>query len=138
MKNGFDKTNYFYNCCNMEINSAVDALSALAQNSRLDIFRLLITAGRDGLPAGEIGKELGIPANSLSFHLTRLRYAGLIRGRRDGRQIFYAANFSKMAKLMDYLTENCCVSSSEDCSPDCPKPGITENKRKIKNKGAQA
>ena len=120
----------------MEVNSAIDALSALAQNSRLGIFRLLITAGRDGLPAGEIGKNLGIPANSLSFHLTRLRYAGLVRGRRYGRQIFYAANFGNMRKLMEYLTDNCCESSSEGCSPDCPKPGTSENKRLIVKKEA--
>lgn len=115
----------------MEIKTAIDALAALAQNSRLGVFRLLITAGRDGLPAGEIGKKLGIPANSLSFHLTRLRYAGLVRGRRDGRQIFYAANFGNMRNLMEYLTDNCCESISEVCSPDCPKPGTTENKRQI-------
>ena len=121
----------------MERKLVIEALSALAQDSRLGIFRLLITAGRDGLPAGEIGKKLGIPANSLSFHLTRLRYAGLVRGRRDGRQIFYAANFGNMTKLMDYLTENCCESSSEGCSPDCPKPVTAENKRLIVNKGVQ-
>ena len=121
----------------MEIESAIDALSALAQSSRLGIFRLLITAGRDGLPAGEIGRKLAIPANSLSFHITRLRYAGLVKGRREGRHIFYTANFSNMQRLMDYLTENCCASSSEGCSPECPKPGVTENKRLSVNKGVQ-
>ena len=121
----------------MEVNAAIDALSALAQNSRLGIFRLLITAGRDGLPAGEIGKKLGIAANSLSFHLTRLRYAGLVKGKREGRQIFYAANFGNMTKLLDYLTENCCESSSEGCSPDCPKPATTENKRQIVKRRVQ-
>lgn len=120
----------------MELKSAIDALSALAQNTRLGIYRLLITAGRDGLPAGEIGKNLGIPANSLSFHLTRLRFAGLVRGRRYGRQIFYAANFGNMRKLMEYLTDNCCERSSEGCSPECPIPGTTENKRLIVKKGA--
>ena len=121
----------------MEGNTVIEALSALAQNSRLGIFRLLITAGRDGLSAGDIGKKLGIPANSLSFHLTRLRYAGLVKGRRYGRQIFYAANFGNMRKLMEYLTDNCCESSSEECSPDCPKPVTTENKRLIIKKGVQ-
>ena len=121
----------------MEIETAIDALSALAQNSRLGIFRLLITAGQDGLPAGEIGKKLSIPANSLSFHLTRLRYAGLVRGRRNGRQIFYAANFSNMQNLMDYLTENCCASTAEGCLPDCPNPQSAENKMLTVKKGIQ-
>jgi len=121
----------------MEGKLVIEALSALAQNSRLGIFRLLITAGRDGLPAGEIGRKLAIPANSLSFHLTRLRYAGLVRGRRYGRQIFYAANFGNMRKLMEYLTENCCESSSQGCSPDCPKPETTGNKRLIMKKGSR-
>lgn len=121
----------------MEIETAIDALSALAQNSRLGIFRLLITAGQDGLPAGEIGKKLSIPANSLSFHLTRLRYAGLVRGRRNGRQIFYTANFSNMQNLMDYLTENCCASTAEGCLPDCPNPQSTENKMLTVKKGVQ-
>lgn len=121
----------------MEIETAIDALSALAQNSRLGIFRLLITAGQDGLPAGEIGKKLSIPANSLSFHLTRLRYAGLVRGRRNGRQIFYSANFSNMQNLMDYLTENCCASTAEGCLPDCLNPKSTENKMVTVKKGVQ-
>ena len=122
----------------MEIELAIDALSALAQTSRLGIFRLLITAGQDGLPAGEIGRKLSIPANSLSFHLTRLRYAGLVRGRRNGRQIFYAANFSNMQKLMDYLTENCCASTTEGCQPDCLNPESAENKQLMAKKGVQA
>ena len=120
---------YFNYTRTMERQSVIDALSALAQDSRLGIFRLLITAGRDGLPAGEIGKNLRIPANSLSFHLTRLRYAGLVKGRRYGRQIFYAANYANMRKLMDYLTENCCESSSEGCSSDCGQPGSVQNKQ---------
>lgn len=122
----------------MEMNSAIDALSALAQSSRLGIFRLLISAGPDGLPAGEIGRKLSIPANSLSFHLTRLRYAGLVRGRRNGRRIFYTANFSNMQNLMDYLTENCCASASEGCAPDCLNPDSTENKKLMEKKGVQA
>ncbi|MCZ6474674.1 MAG: metalloregulator ArsR/SmtB family transcription factor [SAR324 cluster bacterium] len=121
----------------MEGKLVIEALSALAQHSRLEIFRLLITAGRDGLSAGEIGRKLAIPANSLSFHLTRLRYAGLLTGRREGRQIFYAANFGNMRKLIEYLTDNCCESSSEECSPVCPKPVTVENKRLIVRKGVQ-
>ncbi len=75
----------------MEHLSAVDALSALAHESRLAIFRVLVPEGPDGLPAGEIGKRLGIAANALSFHLTRLRYAGLVSVRRNGQQMIYAA-----------------------------------------------
>ena len=104
----------------MEQNFAIGALAALAHDSRLAIFRLLIQEGADGLPAGEVGQRLGIPANGLSFHLTRLRYAGLVTARRNGRQIIYAADFEGMQELMGFLTENCCQSASEGCSSDCP------------------
>ena len=104
----------------MEQIFAVGALAALAHDSRLAIFRLLMPEGVDGLPAGEVGQRLGIPANALSFHLTRLRYAGLVRARRNGRQIIYAANYEGMQELMGFLTENCCQSASEGCSTDCP------------------
>ena len=104
----------------MEQNYAIGALSALAHDSRLAIFRLLIQEGADGLPAGEVGQRLGIPANALSFHLTRLRYAGLVTARRNGRQIIYAAGYEGMQELMEFLTENCCQSASEGCTSDCP------------------
>ncbi len=99
---------------------AVGALSALANESRLAIFRLLIQEGADGLPAGQVGQRLGVPANALSFHLTRLRYAGLVTARRNGRQIIYAADYEGMQELMEFLTESCCQSASEECSSDCP------------------
>ncbi len=105
---------------NVEQNFAVEALSALANDSRLAIFRLLIQEGTDGLPAGEVGQRLDIPANALSFHLTRLRYAGLVTSQRNGRQIIYAADYEGMQELMGFLTENCCQSASEGCSSDCP------------------
>ena len=116
----------------MEQTVAVEALSALAHDSRLAIFRLLIQEGADGLPAGEVGLWLGIPANALSFHLTRLRYAGLVTARRNGRQIFYAANYEGMQELMGFLTENCCQSADEGCSSDCPptRPGQTGIKQR--------
>ena len=104
----------------MEESSVIEALSALAHDSRLAIFRLLVPEGSDGLPAGQVGQRLGIPANALSFHLTRLRYAGLVTARRNGRQIIYAADYGAMQKLMGFLTENCCHNAPERCSPDCP------------------
>ena len=104
----------------MEQIFAVEALTALAHDSRLAIFRLLIQEGADGLPAGEVGQRLGIPANGLTFHMTRLRYAGLVRARRNGRQIIYAADYEGMQELMGFLTENCCQSAAEGCSSDCP------------------
>ena len=104
----------------MEESSAIEALSALAHDSRLAIYRLLMQEGANGLPAGQVGQRLGIPANALSFHLTRLRYAGLVTARRNGRQIIYAADYGGMQKLMGFLTENCCHNAPEGCSPDCP------------------
>ncbi len=114
----------------MENWSAVDALSALAHESRLAIFRLLVPEGPDGLAAGQIGKRLGIPANALSFHLTRLRYAGLVSVRRNGQQMIYAAAYDGMQRLMGFLTENCCQLDARGCSSDCPQPLPTRNKQK--------
>ena len=110
----------------MEIQSAVEALSALAHQSRLAIFRLLIPEGLDGLAAGTIGKRLGIPANALSFHLTRLRYAGLVTVRRNGQQMIYAAAYDGMQRLMGFLTENCCQMDAQGCSPDCPETSASK------------
>ena len=119
----------------MEKKSAVDALSALAHESRLAIFRLLVQAGPDGLPAGEIGKRLGIAANALSFHLTRLRYAGLVSVRRNGQQMIYAACYDEMQRLVGFLTENCCQNSVEGCTPECPqtRPVDTGEKRRAQS-----
>ncbi len=114
----------------MEHSTAVDALSALAHESRLAIFRLLVPEGPDGLSAGEIGKRLGIAANALSFHLTRLRYAGLVSVRRNGQQMIYAAAYDGMQRLMGFLTENCCQLDTRGCSSDCPQPLPTRKKRK--------
>ena len=114
----------------MEEQSAVEALSALAHESRLAIFRLLVPEGLDGLAAGVIGKRLGIPANALSFHLTRLRYAGLVTVRRNGQQMIYAAAYDGMQRLMGFLTENCCLLDAQGCSSDCPEPLPTRKKQK--------
>lgn len=103
----------------MKEQSALVALSALSHQSRLTVFGLLLEAGPNGLPAGEIGQRLGVPPNALSFHLTRLRHAGLVRNKRNGRQMVYAADYAGMQSLMDFLTENCCQRSAGKCSPAC-------------------
>jgi len=96
----------------MEKFDAITALAALAQESRLDIFRLLIQTGADGLPAGQIAERLGLPANTLSFHLNQLRHAGLVTFRRESRSLIYAAEYNTMNALLAYLTENCCQGDS--------------------------
>ncbi len=93
---------------------AVAALSALAHDSRLAVFRLLVAAGPEGMPAGEIAADLGIPNATLSFHLNQLRHAGLVRFRRIGRSLIYAAEYESMNALLAYLTENCCQGNA-DC-----------------------
>ncbi|MES2934220.1 MAG: metalloregulator ArsR/SmtB family transcription factor [Pseudomonadota bacterium] len=99
----------------METKSAISALAALAQESRLAVFRLLVQVGPDGMAASKIGEELGIPPSSLSFHLKELAHAALVIPRQDGRFIIYAANFETMNALMAFLTESCC--GGNPCSP---------------------
>src|ERR1700726_333946 len=102
----------------MEKKSAIAALGALAQETRLDLFRLLVTQGPGGLPAGGISERLGVLPASLSFHLQQLVHAGLIAQRRLGRQLIYSAEYGTMNRLMSYLTENCCGRGA-DCAPLC-------------------
>jgi len=92
----------------MEMTQIVDALAALAQESRLKAYRLLVEAGPEGLSAGRIGDELGLPPATLSFHLAHLARTGLVRSRQDGRFVIYSADFQNMNQLVGYLTENCC------------------------------
>ncbi len=99
----------------MEKPDAIAALAALAQDSRLNVFRLLVQAGTDGLPAGQIAERLGMPPNSLSFHLNQLRHAGLVTFRRESRSLIYAAEYAAMNDLLAYLTENCCQGDAESC-----------------------
>lgn len=96
---------------------AVGILAALAQDNRLDIFRLLVEAGPEGMPAGHIAVSLRLPPNALSFHLDRLREAGLVTVRRDGRSMIYAAKFDAMNGLVSYLTDHCCQGRPELCKP---------------------
>ena len=99
----------------MEKTAALAALAALAQDSRLDIFRLLVQAGPEGAAAGQIGGQLALPPATLSFHLNQLRQAGLVRCRRDGRSLIYAAEYAAMTALLGYLTENCCQGDAAAC-----------------------
>ena len=103
----------------METTQAVEALAALAQSSRLQIYRLLVEAGPEGLPAGRIGEELELPPATLSFHLSQLTRAGLARSRQEGRFVIYSADFASMNTLVGYLTENCCGGRS--CAPARPR-----------------
>ncbi len=101
----------------MEINRAVDALSALAHQGRLIIFRELVKSGPDGLSAGEVSRRVGIAPNTLSASLTILSHAGLASARRQGRSIIYTARYDNMAALLGYLMEDCCNGRPEVCSP---------------------
>jgi ArsR family transcriptional regulator, arsenate/arsenite/antimonite-responsive transcriptional repressor len=104
----------------MKTKTAIGALSALAQESRLAIFRYLVEAGPDGSTVGTIAKALDLPAATLSFHLKELTRAALLVSRQEGRFIRYAANFATMNGLIGYLTENCCGGRPELCGPSRP------------------
>ncbi len=108
---------YFHNNRNMEMENAVLALEALAQNSRLGIFRLLVSAGQGGLPAGRIAEKLELPNATLSFHLAQLKNAGLIRCERQSRSLIYSADYEAMTALLNFLTENCCGGKIAQCIP---------------------
>lgn len=99
----------------MDIKSAVIQLSSIAQEARLEIFRLLVQAGTEGLPAGIIGEKLSIPPSTLSFHLKELNYAGMVSSSQVSRFIYYTANYEAMNGLLAYLTENCCAGVAECC-----------------------
>jgi len=101
----------------MELNDAVTALSALAQPSRLQLFRLLARQGEQGLCAGDISEKLSVPKPTLSFHLKELNHAGLIESQRDGRSIIYRLRVNGMRKLMAFLSEDCCQGHPELCTP---------------------
>lgn len=102
----------------------IDALSALAQETRLDVFRLLVQVGPRGLSAGEIVERLGLPGTTLSFHLSTLRHAGLLRCRRESRSLIYSADFDEMNALLAYLMENCCAGQQGACSVPACRSGV--------------
>ncbi|MBC3869605.1 ArsR/SmtB family transcription factor [Undibacterium oligocarboniphilum] len=113
----------------METRQAISALAAIAQESRLAIFRLLVQAGPAGLIASKISEQLTIPPSSLSFHLKELNYAGLTTARQDGRFMIYTANFETMNDLLGFLTDNCCggnpCSSASSCTSDACSSAVT-------------
>lgn len=119
----------------MEKKGVLSALSALSQETRLDIFRLLVQAGPGGRSAGAIAEALGVPPNTLSFHLAQLNHAGLIAQRRESRSLIYTAEYDHMNALMNFLTENCCglpAKNAASCGPVCaatPEAANTEDKR---------
>jgi ArsR family transcriptional regulator len=105
----------------MDQRHVIAALAALAQETRLELFRLLVTCGPEGLPAGVIAERLGVQPSSLSFHLAQLTHAGLITQRRRSRQLIYSAEYGAMNALLAYLTENCC-GRGEACVPAACNP----------------
>jgi ArsR family transcriptional regulator len=118
----------------MDARAAVASLAALAQESRLAIYRLLVEAGPTGLAVGEIGAAVRIAPATLSFHLKELFHAGLVTTRQEGRFIYYSANYPRMNTLLGFLTENCCARDGVDCAPSCStaacKPKATTKSRR--------
>jgi DNA-binding transcriptional ArsR family regulator len=112
----------------------VDALAALAQPSRLELFRVLVRRGPAGLAAGQIAARLGIPATTLSFHLAQLSRAGLLRSRRDGRSIVYAADYERMNALLEFLGQNCCQETGCDVTTEV-KEGHADKTRRARGRG---
>jgi ArsR family transcriptional regulator, arsenate/arsenite/antimonite-responsive transcriptional repressor len=116
----------------MEKSNAVAALSALAQDNRLDVFRLLVQAGPEGMAAGAVAEALELAPNTLTFHFDRLRMAGLVTVRREGRSMIYAAQYDVMNELLGYLTENCC--QGRECAPTRRRtvsPSAARRKEKV-------
>lgn len=117
----------------MDTTTAVSSLAALAQESRLAIFRLLVEAGPTGLSVGEIGAPLKIAPATLSFHLKELANAGLIGARQDGRFIYYSASYDRMNALIAFLTDKCCARDDPGCASSCgPKKTRSTQARKTK------
>lgn len=108
---------YFYIYGSMELLLAIKRLSALAQQTRLELFRLLVKAGPEGMAAGELARRLDVPASTMSAQLLVLSNAGLVRARREGRSIIYAVNFEAMRDLLVFLTKDCCGGRAEMCAP---------------------
>jgi ArsR family transcriptional regulator, arsenate/arsenite/antimonite-responsive transcriptional repressor len=102
---------------NMDISQAINALSALAQESRLKVFRLLLRVGSEGMAAGDIARKLAVPHNTLSVHLTVLARANLVYARKEGRSVIYAANLEGTRALLTYLIEDCCRGKPDTCLP---------------------
>ena len=114
----------------MKQHDALAALAALAQENRLEVFRLLVEAGPEGLSAGTVANTLKLAPSALTFHFDRLREARLVTVRRDGRSMIYAAEFDQMNALIGYLTENCCQGRAEECAPALRKTGVRATRKK--------
>jgi len=116
----------------MEKSDVVAALAALAQDNRLDAYRLLVRAGPQGMPAGSIASALKLAPNTLTFHFDRLRQAGLVTVRREGRSMIYAARYEAMNGLLSYLTENCCAGAPTSCaSAEGASPRPSRKKERV-------
>ena len=124
----------------MRREEVIAALGALAQESRLDIFRMLVQKGPDAVAAGEIARKLDLPAPTLSFHLGQLKHAGLLSAHRNSRSIAYAVNYRTMNSLLKYLTENCCQGQADLCAPaGCvPVNGSKGNKKILRTQKLEA
>jgi len=114
----------------MKAPEAIDALSALASEARLAVFRLLVKRGPQGYTPSELTKRLDLPAPTLSFHIKGLVHAGLVVSRRDGRNLYYSPNFERMNSLVGFLTENCCSLAGEECGTDCQPLASPVQRRK--------
>src|SRR5471030_3185604 len=106
----------------MKPKDVVEGLAALAQESRLTLFRLLVKRGPQGFTPTQLKEKLDVPSPTLSFHLKELQRAGLIGARREGRFLFYSPNFLHMNELLGFLTDNCCILADKDCGPSCAAP----------------
>ena len=113
----------------MKDTDALAALTALSQENRLAVFRLLVQAGPEGLPAGHVADTLDIAPSALTFHFDRLRLAGLVTVRREGRSMIYAAQFQTMNSLLAFLTDNCCQGAPEKCAPAVCQPAKAKRTR---------
>ena len=109
----------------MKSKDAIESLAALAQESRLAIFRMLVKRGPEGYTPTQLGERLNVSSPTLSFHLKQLQRAGLVDVRRGGRFLYYRPNFNHMNQLVGFLTENCCVLADKGCGPECA-PGEAE------------
>ena len=114
----------------MKKHHALAALAALAQDNRLDVFRLLVESGREGMPAGAVADALKLAPNTLTFHFDRLREAGLVTVRRNGRSMIYAARYDTMNALLGYLTENCCRGDADQCALAASAGSATKARQK--------
>jgi ArsR family transcriptional regulator len=123
---------HFHTVGNMKSQEVIVSLSALAQDSRLAVFRLLVKRGPEGYTPTQLGEKLDVPAPTLSFHLKELQRAGLIEARREGRFLFYSPNFPRMNELIGFLTENCCVLADKACGSGCETTAteVVQPKRK--------